>query len=54
MVTAQAVMRVAAKAPSDTAFSVLPAIIRLDTNRFMHILMPLSRTLLSFSPRRFD
>jgi len=54
VVTAQAVMRVTAKVPSDTAFSVLPAIICLDTDRFEDRLLPLSGTPLPFSSQWFD
>ena len=54
VVTAQAVMRVAAKAPSDVAFWVYTAAICLDTSRFEHRLMPLSRTLLPVPSQWFD
>jgi hypothetical protein len=47
-------MRVTAKVPSDTAFSVLPAIICLDTDRFEDRLLPLSGTPLPFSSQWFD
>jgi len=54
IVIAQVVAHLARKYPSDTAFSVLPAIICLDTSRFGHRLMPLSRTRLPFPSQWFD
>jgi hypothetical protein len=42
------------KAPSDAAFGMCTAAICLDTSRFRHRLIPLSRTLLPVPSQWFD
>jgi len=53
VVTAQAVVRMAAKARSDAVFGMCTPAVCLDTSPFEHILIPLSRTAPPFPSQWF-